>query len=124
MRSFVLLTHGNAHLFDLAPSEENSADRPASSPTCPKGSAASEEGDPDSGEGLSVGITRFRIVSAPYSASASTERGRPRREAIAPDGGPKKSLLAHRKALSRLGTAVNARESAECETSMTSSKKA
>ena len=58
-------THGNAHLLDPAPSEENPADRPArpaSSPTCPKGSVALEEGGPDTGEGFSVGVTRVRIV--------------------------------------------------------------
>jgi hypothetical protein len=55
-----------------------------------------------------------------------------RREAISPDGGPKKSLLAHRKLLSWLvgegvkkkkETAVNDRASSEFGTSMTSAKK-
>ena len=35
------------------------------SPSRPKGSDAPEEGGPDSGEGLSVGVTGFRIVSPP-----------------------------------------------------------
>jgi hypothetical protein len=120
-------------LFDSAPSKENSADRPASSLTCPKGSVALEEGGSDCGEGLSVGVGLrivHPLVSRPVSASASTATGRPRREAVSPDGGPKKSLLAHRKALSLLvregvkATAVNAGASTECGTSMTSSKKA
>ena len=130
--------HGNGHLFDSTPSEENPADGPASSPTCPKGSAApgeggaSEEGGSDSGEGLSVAGTRVCILglaySRPYSASASAERGRLRREATSPDDGPKKSLLAHRKSLSRLVSEGVERKkgtaSAECGTSMTSAKKA
>lgn len=55
-------THGNAHLFDSPLSEEDSADRPASSRTCPKGSVALEEGGPDTGGGLGVGVARVRIV--------------------------------------------------------------
>jgi hypothetical protein len=50
----------------------------------------------------------------------------PRREPISPDGGPKKSLLAHRKSLSWLVSAEVKRKkcaSAECGTSMTSAKK-
>jgi hypothetical protein len=88
--------------------------------------AASEEGGPDSGEGLSVGVTRVPIVRPPYSASASAERGKPRLEAISPDRGPKKSWLAHRTSLNWLVTVGVKRKkgaSAEGGTSMTSAKK-
>jgi hypothetical protein len=90
---------------------------------------ASEEGGPDSGEGLSVGVTRVSIVSPSVSEAAKAERRKPRREAISRDGGRKKSLLAQRSWLVSEGvkrkkeTAVNARASADCGTSMTSAKK-
>jgi hypothetical protein len=96
--------------------------------------AASEEDGSDRGEGLGVGVTRVCILGppyiAPYSASASTETGRLRRAAVSPDEGPKKSLLAHRKSLSRLASEGAERKNGtdralgEYETSITSVKKA